>query len=146
MKNNLLELNGIDDPIRINFKWIIDENIDGNLEFINKRLLGATISKEIISSKTLNSFEGFNNDNINIFNNLFICSVRFNLSIEYSEEDNFGQLKLLNHTFYKTFLTSLKDYNFTNLVEDAFICDFDLYESNNKIYYYANILIAINEV
>ncbi|MEG0843461.1 MAG: hypothetical protein RSD22_09325 [Romboutsia sp.] len=146
MKNNLIDLNGIDDTKGYYFKWKLEECVEGEIEFLNKKLTGATVSKEILNHKIINSFEDINNDGFEIFNNILILNIKFNLAIEYCENTSFGKLNLLNFIFYKTFFTSLENYNFDNLENNIFIEDFYLLENEDILNYYINILIGTNEM
>ncbi|MGL4913403.1 MAG: hypothetical protein ACRC3Y_13335 [Romboutsia sp.] len=146
MKNKLLELSGIDTLESYNFKWRIEKKLEGYLDFTNKELIGASISKEVINYKILDGFEDSNFDNLEIYNNIIVLNNQFNIALEYSQGSDFGRLNLLNHRFYKTFTTSLKNYNFNNLEIDLLIIDFNLYPLEEKLYYYADILIGINEL
>lgn len=146
MKNKLIELNGIDDINIHLFKYRLEESIEGEINFLNKKLTGATLVKEIIHSKIINSFDDINNDGLEIFNNILILNVRFNIGVEYCENISFGKLNLLNFTFYKTFFTSLENYDFNNLENNIFVEDFDLIEGEDKLSYYINVIIGINEM
>lgn len=146
MKNNLLELNGIDNLDDYNFKWTLEDKVEGIIDFKDKKLLGANVSKEIISHKTINSFEDINNDGIEFFENILILNTKFNISIEYCEESSFGKLNLLSTSFYKTFFTSLSDYDFSNLDNEILVVDFDLVENENILHYYLDIIIGIKEL
>lgn len=146
MKNNLLELNGIDNINDYSFKWILEDNVEGVIDFKNKKLLGATISKQILNSKIIEGFEEKNIDNVEIYNNIFICSVKFNIAIEYCENQSFGRINLLNHMFYKTFYKSLKDFNFCNIDEEILTIDLYLNEIKDKLSYFLEVAIGINEL
>lgn len=146
MKNKLIELSGIDNISTYSFKYKLENSVEGEIDFLNKKLTGATLTKEIIHSKVINSFEDINNDGLEIFNNILILNVKFNIGVEYCENSNFGKLNLLNFTFYKTFFTSLEDYDFNNLENNIFIEDFDLIEGEDNISYYINVIIGINEM
>lgn len=146
MKNKLIELNGIDDINIHLFKYRLEESIEGEINFLNKKLTGATLVKEIIHSKIINSFDDINNDGLEIFNNILILNVRFNIGVEYCENISFGKLNLLNFTFYKTFFTSLENYDFNNLENNILVEDFDLIEGEDKLSYYINVIIGINEM
>lgn len=146
MKNNLLELSGISNPSDFNFKWEIKQSIEGSIVFSDKEIMGASLSKKNLNYKELDGFNETNFDNFEIHNNIIIINTYFNISIEYSEGSSFGRLNLLNHPFYKTFVVSLKDYNFNNIDLDIVVLDFNLTPMENQLYYYANILIGINEL
>ena len=145
MKNNLIELNGINNTKEYSFKWKLEESLEGNLEFIDKKIMGATISKEFLNYKVINFYEDINNDGIEFFDNIIILNTKFDLSIEYCQTSNFGKLNLINHTFYKTFFKSINNYNYSNLDIEILIEDFYLTESENKLHYYIEVLIIINE-
>ncbi|MGL4913504.1 MAG: hypothetical protein ACRC3Y_13855 [Romboutsia sp.] len=146
MKNNLLEFNGIDNIKDYSFRWSALDKICGEIDFSNKKLLGATIYKEILSYKIINSFEEFNNDKVEIFNNILIINCKFNLSIEYCEESSYGKLNLLHHNFYKTIFTSLEEYEFSNINNEILIQDFSLTQHQDKIHYFLEVFIGINEL
>lgn len=146
MKSKLIEVNGIDDIEEFLFKWKLEDSVEGEIEFSNKKLTGATITKEILNYKVINSFEDINNDEVEIFNNIITFSVKFNLAIEYCENTSFGKLNLLNFIFYKTFFTSLENYDFNNLENNIFIEDFYLIENENVLNYSIDIIIGINEM
>lgn len=145
MKNRLIELNGIDNIKEFSFNCILDTNVEGDLEFIDKKLTGATINKELINYKVINSFEDINNDLLEIFNNILILSIKFNINIEYCESANLGKLNLLNFVFYKTFFTSLKNYDFSNIEPFLLIDDFYLIENEHRLNYHINIVVGLNE-
>ncbi|MEG1423836.1 MAG: hypothetical protein RRY11_06065 [Terrisporobacter sp.] len=146
MKNKLIDLNGIDHVNVDAFKWKLEESLEGEIEFSNKTLTGATISKEILNHKVINSFQDINNDGLEIFNNILTLNIKFNLAIEYCENTSFGKLNLLNFVFYKTFFTSLENYNFDNLENNIFIEDFYLLENEDVLNYYIDIIIGTKEM
>lgn len=146
MKNNLLELSGISNSNDFSFKWEVNQNIEGDILFSGKEIMGASLSKKILNYKELDGFNETNFDNFEVHNNIIIINTYFNISIEYSEGSSFGRLNLLNHPFYKTFVVSLKDYTFNNIDIHIVVLDFNLTPMENKLYYYANILIGINEL
>lgn len=146
MKNNLLELNGIDNINDYNFKWKVPGKIEGSIDFNDKKILGSSISKKIISTKIINSFENINLDKFEVFQNIFICNVMFNISIEYCDNLSFGKINLLNKSIYKTFFGSLKDYDFCNIDSEVLIIDFDLIKNEDNLHYFIDIIIGINEM
>ncbi|MGL4912528.1 MAG: hypothetical protein ACRC3Y_08850 [Romboutsia sp.] len=145
MKSSLIEFNGINNTKEYSFKWKLEESLEGSLEFVDKKLMGSTVSKEFLNYKIINFSEDINNDGIEFFDNLIILNSRFDLSIEYCQTSNFGKLNLLNHTFYKTFFKSIDEYDYSNLDIEILIEDFYLTESENKLDYYIEVIIVINE-
>ena len=146
MNNRLLELNGIDNPNDYSFKWKIENSFDGYIDLKNKKILGAHISKDIVSSKIINSFEDINVEGFEIFGNIFIANVLFNISIEYCEDISYGKINLLNKSFYKTFLGSLKNFNFDTMDTEILVTDFELIPYEDKLYYFIETLILISEM
>lgn len=145
MKNSLIELNGISNTKEYSFKWKLEGSLEGSLEFTDKELMGATISKEVLNYKTIKFSEDINNDGDEFFDDIIIINTKFHLSIEYCQNSNFGKLNLLNHTFYKTFFKSIDNYDYSNLDTEILVEDFYLKESENKLYYYIEVIIIINE-
>ncbi|MEG1142722.1 MAG: hypothetical protein RSE41_09835 [Clostridia bacterium] len=146
MKNRLIEFNGVDNTDEYSFKYRVKEKIQGNIEFKNKILTGATISKKCLNHKVLDGFEEINFDKIEIYNNILIINSKFELSIEYSDNNDFGKLSIYNYNFYKTFYTSLKDYNSYNLDITILITDFNILPLDDEIHYFATLLIGINDL
>lgn len=146
MKNNLLELSGISNATDFSFKWKVYQSIEGNIFFSDKEIMGASLSNEVLNYKELDGFNDTNFDNFEVYNNLIIVNTAFNISIEYSESSSFGRLNLLNHRFYKTFTISLKEYTFNNIDIHIVVLDFNLTPMKDQLYYYADILIGINEL
>lgn len=146
MKNKFLELNGIDNINDYSFNWKISSPIEGSFDFENKKILGANISKTIISSKIINSCEEVNLDKLELFGNIFIVNILFDIYIEYCDNINYGKLNLFKKSFYKTFFGSLKDYEDDNIDIKVLTTDFDLIQNEQKLYYFIDTIIGISEM
>lgn len=146
MKNKLLNIVGIDNIENINFKWILEDKLEGVVNFKDKEFMDISIAKDIISHKIIESIEDSNFDNLNIYNNIIILNVKFNLAIEYSNCSNSSRLNLLKHSITKTFTGSLLDYSLNNVEIEIFIVDFKVFNLEDNLHYYVNILFGINEV
>ena len=145
--NNLIEFNGIDSLRDYDFKHSISEKIEGQIKIEGdvKSLSGVSIHKEIMNHKVIDAFEEINYDGEEFHSNIIIFQCKFSIYFEYGDSENFGTLKVLNHIVYKTFYTSLKDYDGSYL--DLNILATNLFATivkTNEIFYCANISICIN--
>ncbi|MGL6105702.1 hypothetical protein [Romboutsia sp.] len=145
--NDLIEFSGIDSLGDYEFKHSISEKIEGHakIEGYAKSLSGASIHKEIINHKVIDAFEEVNYEGEEFHFNIIIFQCKFSIYFEYGDSENFGTLNVLNHVVYKTFYTSLKDYDDSYL--DLSILATNLFATivnSNEIFYCANIAICIN--
>lgn len=144
---NYIGVDEIDNPY--NFEQIIPYKLEGTIkkDLSISNVLSFGLAKECVDYKVIDIFEDTNYDDENFYGNLLVINNRYDLNFEYSSDEAISTLNILNYNLYNASCISLKDYNYSDLEITLITKDlFCTLNSDNEIFYCANILIGINEM